>query len=325
VARGTADFPALLAAAPDAPPLLFVRGSWEPTGADRYAVAVVGSRHCTAYGIEQAERFGGALARAGITVVSGGARGIDTAAHRGAMAAGGRTIVVQGCGLAHDYPPENADLYRRLLESGRAALVSELPVQTAPHAKNFPARNRIISGLSLGVVVIEAGEKSGALITAKLAADEHGREVCVVPGRVDSPASRGSLQLLKEGVGQLVTEPGDVIALLEAAARHQHGGTFGARYSPVAAHAAGPDEADVRGADAGPSLFGGTDARPQPALALSAEDERIVSALRGEGLGVEQLVERTGLATPTVLTRLTMLELAGRVRRSGATISLTRG
>jgi DNA processing protein len=194
LAHGQPDYPAQLAEIASAPPLLYVRGELLP--ADANAVAVVGSRHCTAYGRRVAERLAGDLARAGFTVVSGLARGIDGAAHRGALQAGGRTLAVLAGGLSKIYPPEHAELAREVQASG--ALLTEATMMQQPLPDMFPARNRIISGLSRGVVIVEAALQSGALITSRHAL-EQGRDVFAVPGPVDSVASAGCLDLIRQG------------------------------------------------------------------------------------------------------------------------------
>lgn len=204
------DYPPLLKRIHNPPPVLYVKGRMEKE--DAVAIAIVGSRRCTHYGLEQAERFGGLLGRAGFTVISGGARGIDTSAHRGAFYAGGRTVIVQGTGLASPYPRENVPFFETILEGNCGAMISELPMRTTPNPGNFPARNRIISGMSLGVMVVEAGLPSGALITAKEALEQN-REVFAVPGRVDSPQSAGTHQLLREGA-TLAADLDDIIKAL---------------------------------------------------------------------------------------------------------------
>lgn len=197
-------YPALLRQIPDPPLVLFIRGEI-PQGSP--AVAIVGSRRCSSYGRDFSRRLARALSEAGVTVVSGGARGIDTEAHRGALEGGGKTVAVLGSGHDYLYPAENRELYERIASSG--AVLSEFPPGTPPERWNFPQRNRIISGLSLGVVVVEAPSKSGALITAALAL-EQGRSVFAVPGLPGSWTSQGTHRLLKEGA-KLVDGPEDIL------------------------------------------------------------------------------------------------------------------
>jgi len=283
-------YPAALRSIYDPPPVLYVRGRLE--AADAVALGVVGSRRCTHYGLEQAERFGELLGRAGFTVVSGGARGIDTAAHRGALRAGGRTIAVMGCGLGVDYPPENAGLFEQIAADGCGAVVSELPMRTAVLAGNFHTRNRIISGLSLGVLVVEAPRRSGALITARQAA-EQGREVFAVPGRVDSPMARGVNELIRDGA--ILTQ--DLDDVLE------HLGAVGAKMAP---------------ADRQPGRF----VTPP---GLSAAEQKLLSALRDGELGVDELVRRSGLPSAQVVSSMTMLVLKGAVSQRPGNIFALKG
>jgi DNA processing protein len=272
---GDAGYPFPLRHAFDPPPLLWVRGEWRAD--DTLAVAVVGSRRASPYGVVQAGRLARGLAAAGVTVASGLARGVDTAAHRGALETeGGRTIAVLGSGFARPYPFEN----RALLDSvaGRGAALTEFPLDTPPLPWNFPLRNRVLAGLALATIVVEASEKSGSLITARLAA-EMGRDVGAVPGRVDAEGSRGAHRLLKEGAA-LVEGAADVFELLGIPG-------LGAP-PPVAPPAAGSP--------------------PGPA-------GRILAALDGaEPMDADDLAHATGLPGPEVRATLVSLELDGAVR-----------
>lgn len=207
------QYPRLLREIPSPPPVLYVRGSLAPS--DESAVGIVGTRRVTAYGREMSRRLSSELAPAGVTIVSGLARGVDGIAHASALEAGGRTIAVLGCGLDTVYPPEHRKLADQIVECG--ALVSEFSLGTPPDAPNFPVRNRIISGLSLGVIVVEAPMKSGALITASFAGDQ-GRTVFAVPGSALSAASAGTIQLLRDGAA-IAANGEDVLSFLNLGVR----------------------------------------------------------------------------------------------------------
>ena len=208
-----AAYPDSLRAIPDPPLALYIRGTLEP--ADAVAVSLVGSRRASAYGLRCAEQLSYALALQGVTIISGLARGIDGAAHRGALQAAGRTLAVLGSGLQHLYPPEHEELAEQISQHG--ALISEYPMATPPLPHNFPRRNRIVSGLSLGVVVVEAAARSGALITVDCAL-EQGKEVFAVPGPMNALTSQGTHQLLKQGA-RLVTSADDIFEELRITAQ----------------------------------------------------------------------------------------------------------
>ena len=270
-------YPRRLKMIADPPPLLYITGTL--TEQDELAVAIVGARRATAAGRVMTEELSHDLAALGVTVVSGLARGVDAAAHRGALAAQGRTIAVLGCGIDQTYPPEHERLRRQIEERG--AILSEVPVGAPPHSHHFPRRNRIISGLSLGVIVTEAAINSGSLITARLAA-EQGREVFAVPGFVKEATSRGTNALLKEGAA-LIEHAQDVIDAvmpqLEPALRLQ----------PFR-------EKNVRGDH------------------LGKEEQLVYDALSYEPLTVDDVIVTTGLSVPTVMASLLSLELRQRVR-----------
>ncbi len=206
-----ADYPALLREIYDPPVALYVRG--EIQSKDCYWLAIVGARRASYYGLSTAQRLAGQLVNRGFTIVSGLARGVDTAAHQGALGGQGRTVAVLGCGVDRIYPPENRQLRDEIIKAG--AVISEFPLGTPPYRHNFPKRNRIISGLCLGVVVVEAGSRSGSLITARLAA-EQGREVFSVPGRIDTVVSQGTNVLIKHGA-RPVLELNDILEELSYA------------------------------------------------------------------------------------------------------------
>lgn len=288
IARHDSEYPAQLREVPDAPEPLYVRGAL--TREDALAVAVVGSRLATGYGIGVAEGLGAALAARGITVVSGLARGIDSAAHRGALRAGGRTIAVLGSGADVIYPPENRRLAAEI--EARGALLSQFAPGTPALAHHFPLRNRVIAGLALGVVVVEAAERSGALITARIAA-ELGREVMAVPGRVTSPASRGAHALIRDGAA-LVERWEDVVAELPARWRAC------VREVAPGAPARGEDPAYGRSGRSGLRDEGG--------------DEEVVLGVVGhEPMTMDEVIEKTGLGAGPTAALLLALELEGRV------------
>jgi DNA processing protein len=281
VARGDDDYPQLLDHIHDPPPLLYVRGELRRT--DAVSLAVVGARKCSHYGREQADRLSALCADAGLAIVSGGAYGIDAAAHQGAMRGGGRTIAVVGSGLAKPYPDAHRELFDRIAD-GNGAVISEFSMHTSPKPENFPRRNRIIAGMALGVLVVEAAERSGALITARLAVDE-GREVMALPGRVTDITAGGCHRVIREGWATLVTNAADILdalgetgQLLKAAVTQTHE----------------------------PSLFEQN---------LSDDQRKIVDALADDPLPLEAIAAKTGLAVGTLQGELTMLEIRGLIRR----------
>jgi DNA processing protein len=210
-------YPARLKEIDDRPPVLYVRGELRPE--DEWAVAIVGTRRATPYGRQAAEHFAQDLSRQKIAIVSGLARGIDAIAHRAALSAGGRTIAVLACGLDLVYPPEHAKLAQEIAQQG--AIVSDYPLGTQPRSEYFPRRNRILSGMSLGVLVVEGDVDSGSLITARLALDQN-REVFAVPGSIYAPTHRGANKLIREGEAKLVTSAQDILEELNLTmATHQ--------------------------------------------------------------------------------------------------------
>lgn len=277
VARDDADYPPALREIADPPPMLFVRGRLQER--DRFAVGVVGTRQPTPYGRAVTGRLCRDLADHGLTVISGGAVGVDATAHRSALESGGRTVAVLGCGLDIRYPRENLPLFDEIVATGRGALVSEYPPGTKPDGWRFPQRNRLISGMSKGILVVEAGERSGALLTAGYAADQ-GREVMAVPGNIDREASRGTNGLIRDGAA-LVTCAADVARALGML---------------VLEPPKGPRE--VREDQALPEM-----------------QRRILAMMSLTPIHIDAIAAGLQAGIPEVAVDLTMLELGGLVRR----------
>ena len=295
ICQADPDYPEGLKRIADPPIVLYVKGELLPT--DAIAIAIVGTRRCTIYGSEQARRFGELLAQAGFTIVSGLARGIDAFAHHGAVDADGRSIAVFGCGLDEIYPPDNRALAEKLLEQG--AWLSELPVRTAVRRENFPSRNRIIAGLALGTLVVEAPQRSGALITARLA-NEYNREVFAIPGRVQDPTSFGSNALIRDGAAKLVTCLDDILEEL---------GEVGLAMQQK------PGDADDS-TDAGRESPDGQPATPaKPALRLSPIESRVYEVIGYEPMLQDAVLAATELPPGEVLATFTSLELKGLIKR----------
>jgi len=268
------DYPRLLREVDQPPPVLYIKGSLTP--ADDFSIAVVGTRRVTAYGQQIARDTSIYLAGHGLTIVSGLARGVDALAHQHALQAGGRTIAVLGCGVDVIYPPEHRKLAETIIENG--ALISDYPIHTQPEGINFPPRNRIISGLSLATIVVEAGERSGALITADFAV-EQGREVFAVPGNVLSPMSRGTNRLIQKGAYAMVS-PQDVLDVLDLA----HVDDF---------------------------------KTARQALPTDTTEVKILQVLDFEPTHVDEICNAVNLPVEKVSATLTMMELKGMVQHVG--------
>lgn len=267
-------YPPLLKTIYDPPPAIFIRGQL-PAG-ESISLAMVGSRQPTPYGLAAAESFAGELAGAGLTVISGMARGIDSAAHRGALKVDGTTVAVLGCGPDVIYPRENERLMKQIMEKG--AVLTEFPPGTAPKPWHFPSRNRIISGLSSAVLVVEAAEKSGALITADFAL-EQGREVMAVPGNINSTKSAGANKLIRQGA-RLITRPADILEELGLGDifTHQHRG------------------------------------KGMELASLTASEKKVIQVLTHLPMSMEQIIDQCCLEPREVAAALTVLEIKGLTR-----------
>ena len=291
-------YPPVLKQIYDPPPVLYIKG--DLIRRDNLAISIVGTRRCSLYGQEQASRLAHLLSSAGITIVSGMARGIDTAAHHGALSANGRTVAVQGCGLSNIFPPENKKLFELIAESG--ACISELPLQFEPMSENFPPRNRIIAGLSLGTIVIEAGFRSGALITAK-AALENNREVMAVPGKIDSPLSRGAHQLIKQGA-RLIESVEDVTEALGYIGEQLH-----SHVSAAAQEASDRIETP---------LFDASQ------LNLREDEKTIYNHLDKEPMHIDHVIADTNLPAGSIRAGLISLRLKGLIKQLPGSLFLRK-
>lgn len=289
-------YPALLKQIPSAPPLLWVRGRLDAS--DALSLAIVGSRKCSHYGREQADLIANALARSGVTIVSGGAYGIDIAAHRGALRAAkggtGRTIAVLGSGLAKPYPAEHTDVFKEIVEGDgqRGAVISEFPMTAGPRPENFLRRNRIVSGLCVGTLVVEASKRSGALSTARRCVDEQDRILMAVPGRVDAPQSEGCHQIIREQWGGLVTGVSDILDQI---------------------------------GEAGSLLDAASEQSEQPPITEPSSEGKSIVDILDTPRSLDEIVNWTGLPVPQVQTELTMLEIRGAIARQGGLFVKRRG
>jgi DNA processing protein len=279
VALGDAEYPELLRQIYDPPIVLYVKGTLNPK--DKNSVAMVGSRMTTHYGIEVARKLAYQLAYVGVTVVSGGARGIDSAAHQGVLTAKGRTIAVLGTGINLVTPPENAELFERIAANG--AVITQFPFNRPPDKQSFPIRNRIVAGMTLGTVVVEANLTSGALITANFAT-EYGRQVFAVPGRIDSPRSKGCHDLIKKGA-KLCESAEDILSEFEY-------------------------------------LFPPTNRLPSaaetgilPAIELSENERRVYDTLDHEEISIDEAIRKSGLSSSAVSVALLSLEMKHLIRQ----------
>jgi DNA processing protein len=279
VTQDDEEYPELLRQIYDPPLVLYVKGKILPK--DKNAVAMVGSRMTTHYGIETTRKLAYQLGYLGVTVVSGGARGIDTAAHQGALSGKGRTICVLGTGINLVFPPENRELFERI--AGNGAVITQFPFNRPADKQTFPIRNRIVAGMTLGTVVVEANLTSGALITANFAA-EYGRQVFAVPGRIDSPRSKGCHELIKKGA-KLCESAEDILSEFEY--------LFPATNRPPA-----PNETGVL-----------------PAIALSDNEQKAFDALGTEELNIDDVIRQSGLPASAVAVALLGLEMKRLVRQ----------
>ncbi len=297
--RRSAEYPVLLAEVYAPPSVIYVKGSL--TEADRRGVAVVGTRGPTSYGREMAHRLAYDLAKAGVTVMSGLARGIDGTAHKAALEAGGRTVAVMGGGLESIYPPEHLDLARNIAESG--AVVSEYPLGTKPKAEHFPRRNRVVSGLALGVLVVESDMEGGAMLTVKWALEQD-REVFAVPGSALSPKSAGPSWLIQQGA-KLVVECEDVLEELNIAVL-KPGEPSGRQLS-----------LDRGSASAGGTTYGGGPGTLDIGVINDGVESTVLTALSGAPMHVDDVTRAVGLPASAVSSAIAMLELRGQIRQTG--------
>jgi DNA processing protein len=279
VIQSDPEYPPLLREIYDPPLVLYVKGHLLP--ADKNAVAMVGSRMNTHYGIEVARKLAYQLAYVGVTVVSGGARGIDTAAHQGALAAKGRTVCVLGCGINICFPPENVKLFEQIAQTG--AVITQFPFNRPGDKQSFPIRNRIVAGMTLGTVVVEANLSSGALITANFATD-YGRQVFAVPGRIDSPRSKGCHDLIKKGA-KLCEGAEDILSEFEY--------LFPPSNRPPSAAETGV----------------------LPALELSANEQKVYDTLSNEEITIDEAIRYSNLPASAVSVALLSLEMKRLIRQ----------